>query len=573
MVGVGQRIGNYRVLRKLGQGGMGAVYEAVQEEIGRRAAIKVLLPDFAKDQQSILRFFNEARAVNIIHHPGLVGVFESGRLDDGAAYIVMEYLSGELLTARLEKAGQLAHPDAINISRQIASALRAAHEKGIVHRDLKPDNVMLVADPEMPDGERVKIFDFGIAKLRLNSLAPAPASKLRTQTGVVMGTPTHMAPEQCRGAADVDGKADVYSLGVILYQMLVGHPPFVAESASELMSMHMRDKPPPVQKLDPSIPEELAELVHRMLAKDPEARPNMDEIVGELEALGAYRTRRVSPLRANAAAANAERPKSKTRSALTTTGGLGQTLNSANGRRFMVAISIAALLVVASAVLLFNDAGGPALNSSPETVQWEVDSDPPGALLVRADNNEVLGTTPFRRSESRRAGGLRVNLRLSGYLDTTVILNYGQSTRQKIPLQLKPADSPPPSPPPQPSGEPAQASTTKPAPVSGRVHLTLSSDPRGAEVFREGAAQSIGKTPLKLDEELHGAPLKLFLRLEGYQEASVLLDPSSGARQSVSLQRLRGSKPRKKTPDSPAGPSDAPEAAPAPEEQIPTTPQ
>ncbi|HNN94443.1 MAG TPA: serine/threonine-protein kinase, partial [Pseudomonadota bacterium] len=166
MVGVGQRIGNYRVLRKLGQGGMGAVYEAVQEEIGRRAAIKVLLPDFAKDQQSILRFFNEARAVNIIHHPGLVGVFESGRLDDGAAYIVMEYLSGELLTARLEKAGQLAHPDAINISRQIASALRAAHEKGIVHRDLKPDNVMLVADPEMPDGERVKIFDFGIAKLR-----------------------------------------------------------------------------------------------------------------------------------------------------------------------------------------------------------------------------------------------------------------------------------------------------------------------------------------------------------------------------------------------------------------------
>jgi eukaryotic-like serine/threonine-protein kinase len=135
MVGVGQRIGNYRVLRKLGQGGMGAVYEAVQEEIGRRAAIKVLLPDFAKDQQSILRFFNEARAVNIIHHPGLVGVFESGRLDDGAAYIVMEYLSGELLTARLEKAGRLAHQDAINIARQIASALRAAHEKGIVHRD------------------------------------------------------------------------------------------------------------------------------------------------------------------------------------------------------------------------------------------------------------------------------------------------------------------------------------------------------------------------------------------------------------------------------------------------------
>lgn len=556
MVGVGQRIGNYRVLRKLGQGGMGAVYEAVQEEIGRRAAIKVLLPEYAKDQQSILRFFNEARAVNIIHHPGLVGVFESGRLEDGAAYIVMEYLSGELLTARLEKAGQLAHPDAINISRQIASALRAAHEKGIVHRDLKPDNVMLVADPEMPDGERVKIFDFGIAKLRLNSLAPAPASKLRTQTGMVMGTPTHMAPEQCRGAADVDGKADVYSLGVILYQMLVGHPPFLAESASELMSMHMRDKPPLLQKLDPSIPEELADLVHRMLAKDPEARPDMDTIVGELEALGAYRTRRVSPLRANAAAANAERPKNKTRTAgLTTTGGLGQTLNSVNGRRFMVAISIAVLLVVASAVLLFSETGGSPTSSSPEVVQWEVDSDPPGALLVRADNNEVLGTTPYRRSEPRRVGGLRVNLRLSGYRDTTVILNYGQSTRQKIPLEAKPADPPPPV-----AVDPAQAAASKagPVPVTGRVRLTLSSDPRGAEVFREGTPQSLGKTPLKLDEELHGAPLKLYLRLEGYQEASVLLDPSSGSRQSVSLQRLRGSKPRKKTSEAPAKSGDPP---------------
>lgn len=548
MVGVGQRIGNYRVLRKLGQGGMGAVYEAVQEEIGRRAAIKVLLPDFAKDQQSILRFFNEARAVNIIHHPGLVGVFESGRLDDGAAYIVMEYLSGELLTARLEKAGRLAHQDGINIARQIASALRAAHEKGIVHRDLKPDNVMLVADPEMPDGERVKIFDFGIAKLRLNSLAPTPASKLRTQTGVVMGTPTHMAPEQCRGAADVDGKADVYSLGVILYQMLAGHPPFMADSPSELMSMHMRDKPPLLMKLDPSIPEELADLVHSMLAKEPEARPDMDRIVAELEAMGAYRTRRVNPLRANAAAASAERPKTRV-SPNPTQRPLSTTLSGLTGRRFLAAITIAMVLVAVSAVLLFSDMGGPPPSASRETVVWEVDSDPPGAALVRADSNEVLGVTPWRRSEPRTAGTLRVNLRLSGYRDTTVILNSSQSTRQKIPLSPKTEDDVKAS---QPAPEIGVASgMAKPAlpPVSGRVHLTLSSDPRGAEVFREGGAQSIGKTPLKLDEELHGAPLKLYLRLEGYQEASVLLDPSSGSRQSVSLQKIRG-KSKKKSADS-----------------------
>ncbi|MBL9002648.1 MAG: serine/threonine protein kinase [Myxococcales bacterium] len=561
MVGVGQRIGNYRVLRKLGQGGMGAVYEAVQEEIGRRAAIKVLLPDFAKDQQSILRFFNEARAVNIIHHPGLVGVFESGRLDDGAAYIVMEYLSGELLTARLEKAGSLAHQDALNIARQIASALRAAHEKGIVHRDLKPDNVMLVADPETPDGERVKIFDFGIAKLRLNSLAPTPASKLRTQTGVIMGTPTHMAPEQCRGAADVDGKADVYALGVILYQMLVGHPPFMADSPSELMSMHMRDKPPLLLKLDPSIPEDLAELVHSMLAKEPDARPDMDRIVTDLEAMGAYRTRRVNPLRANAAAASAERPKTKIAQS-SAPRPLGTTISGLTGRRFLFAISIAAVLVAVSAVLLFSDAGSPAPAASRENVVWEVDSDPPGAALVRADNNEVLGVTPWRLSQTRMAGTVRVNLRLGGYRDTTVILNHSQSTRQKIPLSPKTEEETRAA---QAGSESGSSVGSKPAltAVTGRVRLTLSSDPRGAEVFREGGAQSIGKTPFKLDEELRGAPLKLYLRLEGYQEASVLLDPSSGARQSVSLQRLRG-KSRKKSVET----SEAPK--PTRDDEIPT---
>jgi serine/threonine-protein kinase len=124
------------VLRKLGQGGMGAVYEAVHEEIGRRAAIKILLPEFALDQQNILRFFNEARAVNIIQHPGLVGVFESGRLDDGAAYIVMEYLEGELLSGRLQRAGRLPGKTALTLVRQIASALAAAHSKRIVHRVL-----------------------------------------------------------------------------------------------------------------------------------------------------------------------------------------------------------------------------------------------------------------------------------------------------------------------------------------------------------------------------------------------------------------------------------------------------
>ena len=290
MIGVGQRIGKYRIVRKIGQGGMGAVFEAVHEEIGRRAAIKVLLHEFTEDPQNIARFFNEARAVNIIQHPGLVGMYESGRLEDGSAYIVMEYLEGELLTARLNKLGKLSLKSSLTLCRQLASSLAAAHMKRIVHRDLKPDNIMLVPDPETIDGERVKVFDFGIAKLRVDSLGPGRGPSL-TQTGTIMGTPTHMAPEQCRGETDISGKADVYALGIILYQSLVGHPPFMAQSTGELLSMHLRDRPTRLRRIDPGLPEMVEDLVDRMLAKEPGDRPEMSEVVIELEALGAHPTR------------------------------------------------------------------------------------------------------------------------------------------------------------------------------------------------------------------------------------------------------------------------------------------
>ncbi len=555
MIGVGQRIGNYRVRRKLGQGGMGAVYEAVQEQIGRRAAIKVLHPEYANDQQSIQRFFNEARAVNIIHHQGLVGVFESGRLEDGGAYIVMEYLDGELLTRRLEKAGQIGQRDALSFGRQIAAALSAAHQKGIVHRDLKPDNIMVVSDPEAVDGERVKIFDFGIAKLRLNSLPPAHApTEMRTQTGMIMGTPTHMAPEQCRGASDIDSKADVYSLGVIIYQMLVGHPPFVADSPGELLSMHLRDKPPNLCKLDPSIPEGLADLVHQMLAKEPEARPEMSVVVEQLEALGAHRTRRHSianksaSVRAAALGAGASsNDRSKARPAVQTLShAVGETLNSVAARRFAIAIAIAAILVMISGVVFFEVLPPirEPLPAAPLEVTWVLNSEPPGAAIIQVDNDQVLGTTPWQNRIPRREGNLRVSLRLPGFRDSTVVLKYSESSHQKVSLEsLGGAEAP------ATSGQdkdkagssplfspPVQHSAT--ATPAKRLRWVVATRPRGATVVLAEDGQVLGKTPYTLEKEAKPGMLKLLLHLDGYHEDTVILDMSVGNRPTITMQPL-----------------------------------
>lgn len=276
----GQHIGSYRVVRQLGTGGMGAVYEAVHTQIERRVAIKVLHARLAYDRDLAERFLNEARAVNIIQHPNLISIFDMGRLSDGAAYMVMEYLPGQTLTHRLLWGGGRLGLATLLFARQIAAGLAAAHDKGIIHRDLKPDNVMVIGDPEMMTGERIKILDFGIAKLTDDARGP---DARRTEAMQTMGTPVYMAPEQWVGANLVDAKADVYSLGVILYQLLAGHVPFRARTFDALRAQHLAEQPRWLLDVDPCIPAELAQLVHAMLAKEPGERPTMRQVTGTLE--------------------------------------------------------------------------------------------------------------------------------------------------------------------------------------------------------------------------------------------------------------------------------------------------
>jgi eukaryotic-like serine/threonine-protein kinase len=290
---VGTTVGQYRITRKIGTGGMGVVYLAEHTLLGRSAAVKMLLPELSQDRIVVSRFFNEARAATSIRHPGIVEIYDFGFGADGSAYIVMEYLEGETLTRRAKKR-LISYESALAIVRQIASALAAAHAKGIVHRDLKPDNVFLVPDPDIYGGERIKLLDFGIAKL-----ADAPprrpeseksdegesesGSGQLTRTGAVMGTPAYMAPEQCRGIT-VDHRADLYSLGCILFRLCTGKPPFTGEGVGDILAAHIHVAPPSLLEAAPGVPPAIAELTARLLVKDPAARlGSAEEVIRLIE--------------------------------------------------------------------------------------------------------------------------------------------------------------------------------------------------------------------------------------------------------------------------------------------------
>jgi hypothetical protein len=298
---VGAELGNYRVDALLSQGGMGAVYIGTHRLLGRRVAIKSLLPHVSADADAVRRFFNEARATSAISHPGIVQIYDFGRAPTGLAYIAMELLEGETLAARIKR-GPASEADALALVRQVAAALAAAHAIGVVHRDLKPSNIFLAPDPEAPGQVRVKLLDFGIAKLMDGTAGKQLGAEQRTQTGAFLGTPAYMSPEQCRGV-DVDHRTDIYALGCILYELLAGQRAFMGETAGDLIVAHIAQPAPLLKEVVPAATPGVATLVADLLRRAPGDRPQTCEaLMTRLDELAAAGVRGVTvPVRVRAA--------------------------------------------------------------------------------------------------------------------------------------------------------------------------------------------------------------------------------------------------------------------------------
>ena len=273
--------GKFRIVRKVGQGGMGAVYEALHLRFNERRALKVMSPDVASDPEFVKRFEREAILTRRLQHPNAVRVDDIEEAEDGRPYIVMEFVEGQSLKRLIQEEGPLPVPRVSAIIKQVAAALEAAHQLGMVHRDIKPDNIVLLSTPA---GEQAKVLDFGIAKLKESRLGDTNL----TATGVVIGTPQYMSPEQALGkrGEELDGRSDLYSLGVVMYQMLTGELPFNADTTLALLHAHAFEPPRPIAEVRPDLklPASISGLVMRCLEKKREDRPaSAQALIDELE--------------------------------------------------------------------------------------------------------------------------------------------------------------------------------------------------------------------------------------------------------------------------------------------------
>jgi serine/threonine-protein kinase len=470
------QIGKYELGKKLGQGGFGLVMVARDTNLDREVALKFLHAEYTANPDILRRFLQEARSAAKIMHPGIVTVFECGQVQgtgtssDGVAYIAMELLHGESLSDRLQRAGRLDPEPAMEIARQVASALEAAHRAGIVHRDLKPDNIFLVSDPAMPAGERVKVLDFGIAKLA--PTAGAASSGVQTQSMMVFGTPRYMSPEQCKSAAHVDHRSDIYTLGCILFELVTGQPPFSGETG-ELIARHQLVEPPPARTFVGDIPEPLEELIKQMLAKAPADRPQtMLAVQRALEAGGAVapgvaptllpdaigsQQRPTAPIGAKARAKSTPVPIADPTTLSSASGGIAA---SPMRKRKAPLIAGAVVVVMVGGGIVLATRGGSSTSAEPEKpapaaappariseppptpvekappkdIELTITSTPPAADLYLAGEGLLLGQTPYTYRRSPAAGQVVFVLKADGFKDSRVAIPADKSDVREVKL-------------------------------------------------------------------------------------------------------------------------------------------
>jgi hypothetical protein len=435
---IGAQVGNYFVRERIGGGGMGTVYLCEHPLLGRRAALKVLHEDLATDDTVVERFFHEAKAVNEIQDEHIVDVLDFGRFHHGKAelfYLIMELLEGESLAARLRR-GPLTPAQTLHIMEQCCSALAASHDKGIVHRDLKPENIFLCRRGN--DNEFVKIVDFGIAKLM------ADPSASHTRTGMVLGTPQYMSPEQCEGKGHVDHRADIYSLGVVLFECLTGRVrvPFDDEGVGDVIVAHMTRPPPRPRELRPALSAGLEAVVLHALEKDPARRfQSMKELAAALTQPDAH-------LRTYE-----ELPRAPTLAAKMPT-----TLSGATGELQHHDRPVAPILASVFGVLALAGLAGtlgfglswraqkrqvvPPAPAAAPMIRLVFTTDPPGAAVERLDTGVPLGITPFSIAVRQSSPAFPVELRHIGYLPVHRTIQPDESRELVLAMTPLPPEKP-----------------------------------------------------------------------------------------------------------------------------------
>ncbi|HEY5938629.1 MAG TPA: serine/threonine-protein kinase [Kofleriaceae bacterium] len=459
----------YRIVRIIGQGGMGVVFEAEHINFGKRVAVKVMLEKYALDTEAIARFHREALAASRIGNQHIIDIHDMGQTPDGRMFVAMELLDGAPLSKILEASGPMPPWRAIHIMRQVLRAVGAAHAKGIIHRDLKPDNIFLVNEDDHHDF--VKLLDFGISKV-VDLNEQVAATKLTT-TGVVIGTPLYMAPEQAMGNP-IDGGADVYACGVMLYELLAGKPPFEGATYAVLVAKLLTSPPTPLEQLRPGLPPELVRAVHRALEKDPKRRYTTAEQFSA-----------ALPGRSSGPYAGVSVPEPVSLSQIQLGGTLdstmGATARKARTRTRVVMASLSALVlaaVTAFVIVSMRDQETPAASVVPTTKEiaepvaavttgtLEIKSTPLGAA-VKIDG-APSGTTPI--IVTLTPGKHRIYLELEGHvaIESDEEVRVGERTSVVIPLQQL-ADPAPPGPPPAPivelkskPGRPSKGSKSSP---------------------------------------------------------------------------------------------------------------
>jgi serine/threonine-protein kinase len=446
----GTLMGAYRIVRLLGEGGMGRVYLAEHTRLGRKVAIKALRSDHTRNPALVRRFFHEAQSVNQINHEHIVEITDFVE-ENGGAYYIMELLKGQTLAHSIAEDGALPLGRLISISIQASEALGAVHEHGIVHRDLKPDNIFLTE--RWGQRDFVKLLDFGVAKL-----LELPEDQIgESSPGAVLGTPAYMSPEQASGK-EVDRRSDLYSMGVILYEMATGRKPFRGKSYGEMVIQHLSVSPTPPNRVrdTPKVPPLLESLIMSCLAKNPDERPQRaSELISTMVELA--RVEKCAIEQFVPTVYTAIGPPKRLRLAWIVGGGVA----------IAVAAAIAGVVVAgklnggtgetppADAVV---KARTPPSDPVPAKVRVAFESIPSGAEVVRLSDDAVMGKTPLERSFERGHRNALFELRLAGHQRVRRRINFDRDTR--VTVDLAPLDR---------QVGPMRRRGTKAAPRTGRT--------------------------------------------------------------------------------------------------------